>query len=105
MVERVAAYGSCVRCERALGLASVERGGKWYGNAACAEGRDCPLDERGPAVAEAALYSRPRRFFRARAPKELNGPQSRRTARGPYSSTEPGAGGGTSSARSSGRIS
>jgi hypothetical protein len=105
MVERVPAYGSCVRCQRALGLASVKRGGAWYGNAACAEGRDCPLDERDPDVAEAALYSRPRRFFRARAPKELNGPQNRRTAQGPYSSTEAAAGGGASSARSSGRMS
>jgi hypothetical protein len=72
MIERVPASGSCVRCQRSLGLASVKRDGRWYGNVACAEGRDCPLDVRAPAVAEPALYSRPRRFFGARAPKELN---------------------------------
>ena len=71
-MERVPASGSCVRCQRSLGLASVKHGGLWYGNAACAEGRDCPLDARDPAVAEPALYSRPRRYFNARAPKELN---------------------------------
>ena len=71
MVERVPASGSCIRCQRSLGLASVKRDGLWYGTVACAEGRDCPLDSREPAVAEPALYSRPRRFFAARAPKEL----------------------------------
>ena len=71
-VERVPAYGSCRRCQRALGLASVKRDGEWYGSVACAEGGECPLDVRGPSVAESALYSRPRRFFRSRAPKELN---------------------------------
>jgi hypothetical protein len=72
MVERVPASGSCIRCQRALGLASVKHDGLWYGTVACAEGRDCPLDNRQPGVAEPALYSRPRRFFTARAPKELN---------------------------------
>jgi len=72
-VDRVPAYGSCARCQRALGLASVKRGGRWYGAVACAEGGECPLDFRAPAVGEVALYSRPRRFFRARRPKELKG--------------------------------
>jgi hypothetical protein len=76
MVERVPASGSCIRCQRALGLASVKHGGLWYGSVACAEGRACPLDSRGPAVAESALYSRPRRFFGPRAPKELKAAQS-----------------------------
>lgn len=72
MTERVPAAGSCIRCHRALGLASVKQGGEWYGSVACAEGRDCPLDVHDPAVAERALYPRPRRFFRRRLPKELN---------------------------------
>ena len=72
-VEHVAAAGSCVRCGRALGLASAEVDGRWYGNSACATGGTCPLDERAPAVSEEALYSRPRRFFRRRRPKELRG--------------------------------
>lgn len=71
-VDRVPAYGSCVRCQRSLGLASVKRDGQWYGTLVCAEGGDCPLDARAPGVDERALYSRPRRFFRKRAPKELN---------------------------------
>jgi hypothetical protein len=69
--DRVAAAGSCARCGRALGLASAEVNGRWYGNSACASGGACPLDERAPAVAEAALFGRPRRFFRRRRPKEL----------------------------------
>ncbi len=76
MVERVPASGSCARCQRSLGLASVERGGVWYGAVACAEGRACPLDVRAPAVPEPALYARPRRFFRARRPKELRASQA-----------------------------
>ncbi len=72
MTDRVAAAGSCARCQRALGLASVKRGEDWYGSVACAEGRDCPLDVREPAVAERALYPRPHRFFRRRRPMELN---------------------------------
>ena len=71
MVDRVAAARSCLRCQRSLGLASVKRGEAWYGSVDCAEGRDCPFDERAPAVAEDALYGRPRRFFRKRRPKEL----------------------------------
>jgi hypothetical protein len=70
-IERVAAAGSCARCGRALGLASAEVNGLWYGNSGCASGGACPLEEHPPAVAEAALFSRPRRFFRRRRPKEL----------------------------------
>ena len=72
-VDRIAASGSCARCGRALGLASAEVDGRWYGNAACATGAECPLDERDPAVAEPLLYARPRRFMRRRKPKELRG--------------------------------
>jgi hypothetical protein len=67
----VAASGSCIRCQRSLGLASVKRAELWYGSTACAEGRVCPFDSREPAVAEPALYSRPRRYFARREPKEL----------------------------------
>ncbi|HKA15279.1 MAG TPA: hypothetical protein VKH41_09705 [Myxococcota bacterium] len=70
-MERVPASGSCIRCQRSLGLASVKRGDHWYGTVQCAEGRACPLDSRPPAVPEPALYSRPRRFFARREPKEL----------------------------------
>jgi len=49
----------------------VKRGDHWYGTVQCAEGRACPLDSRPPAVPEPALYSRPRRFFARREPKEL----------------------------------
>jgi len=72
MVQHVPQSGSCFRCQRRLGLASVKRDGKWYGSVACAEGEDCPLDRREPAVPEPALYARPRRFFRKRMPAELN---------------------------------
>jgi len=72
VIERVPASGSCTRCLRSLGLASVKRADKWYGAVACAEGRECPFDSRDPAVAEPALYPRPRRFFARRDPKELN---------------------------------
>jgi hypothetical protein len=75
MIERVPASGSCVRCQRRLGLASVKVRGRWYGSEACAEGGECPLDAREPAVPEPALYARPRRFFRRRRPKELNAGQ------------------------------
>jgi hypothetical protein len=51
----------------------VKRGDLWYGSTACAEGRTCPFDSREPEVAESALYSRPRRYFARRAPKELKG--------------------------------
>jgi hypothetical protein len=72
-VDRVAANGSCARCGRALGLASAEVDGLWYGNAACATGGPCPLDVKAPAVPERALYAVPRRLMRRRRPKELRG--------------------------------
>jgi hypothetical protein len=65
------ATGACVRCWRALDLASVEVDGRWYGRAECALGGACPLDDSAPAVPERALINRPRRFFGRRAPKEL----------------------------------
>ena len=71
MVDRVPSSGSCVRCSRSLGLASVKVEGKWYGSASCARGGDCPLDRHEPAGEEDALYARPRRYFGCRAPKEL----------------------------------
>jgi hypothetical protein len=73
MVDRIASSGSCVRCWRSLGLASVKVEGRWYGSASCARGGECPLDRREPAVAEPALFARPRRYFGRRAPKELKG--------------------------------
>ena len=71
MIEQVAASGSCVRCGRALDLASAQVNGSWYGNLECALGGECPLDDRPPAVDERQLYPRPRRFMRRRLPKEL----------------------------------
>ena len=73
MIDRVPSSGSCARCKRALGLTSVKVDGRWYGSATCADGDECPLAERAPAVPETFLISRPRRFFRRRAPKELRG--------------------------------
>jgi hypothetical protein len=70
-MELVAASGSCVRCGRALDLASAKVGGRWYGNEICATGAPCPLDREEPAVPEPRLYSRPRRHLRRRLPKEL----------------------------------
>ena len=66
MIDRVPSSGSCFRCQRSLGLASVKQDGRWYGSPSCADGGDCPLEKRDPA-----LYASPRRFFRSRAPKEL----------------------------------
>jgi len=77
-VERVASSGSCVRCGRALGLASALVDGRWYGNAACAGEGPCALDQRPAAVPEDRLYSRPRRHFRRRLPKELRTARERR---------------------------
>ena len=79
-IERVAAAGSCARCGRALGLASAEVNGLWYGNSGCASGGACPLEDYPPVVAEAALFARPRRFFRRRRPKELLTHEFRTTA-------------------------
>lgn len=71
MIDRVPSSGSCVRCQRSLGLSSVKVRGEWYGSATCADGGSCPLDRNAPSVSESALYARPRRFFGRRAPKEL----------------------------------
>jgi hypothetical protein len=71
MMHRIPASGSCIRCQRALGLTAAKVDGQWYGTATCAEGGACPLDRRAPAVPEVALYSRPRRYFHARSPREL----------------------------------
>ena len=79
-MERVPASGSSIRCRRSLGLASVKVGDLWYCSPACAEG-EVPSTTR-PAVSEAALYARPRRYFRARAPKELRASAVRRTPPG-----------------------
>lgn len=81
-MDRVPATGSCIRCQRSLGLASVKVRGEWYGMATCAEGGPCPLDREAPAVAEAALYARPRRYFRQRTPKELKAAAWHRTPAG-----------------------
>ncbi len=72
MTDRVPSSGSCCRCQRSLGLASVKVDGRWYGSAGCASGGDCLLEERAPAVSESVLYARPRRFYSNRAPKELS---------------------------------
>lgn len=70
-LEMVAGSGSCVRCGRALGLASAKVDGRWYGNAICATGAPCPLDREEPKVPEPRLYPRPRRYLRRRRPIEL----------------------------------
>ena len=62
--------GSCARCREVLGLASVKLAGRWYCSTSCADGR-APVEPRRPAVPEPWLYARPRRFYRARRPKEL----------------------------------
>jgi hypothetical protein len=77
-VERVASSGSCARCGRSLDLASAKVDGRWYGNAICATGAPCPLDERAPEVPERRLYARPARFLRKRLPKELRASTRRR---------------------------
>ncbi len=69
--------GSCARCRASLELTSLKKGGVWYCGAACAEGR---VEEppRAARVPESWLYNRPRRFFRARKPKELKSTQGGR---------------------------
>jgi hypothetical protein len=76
-IERVPAIGSCVRCGRALDLASAKVGDHWYGNLICSTGAPCPYDRRESVVPEPRLIPRPRRFFRRRAPKELRATSSR----------------------------
>jgi hypothetical protein len=77
-VERVPSSGSCARCGRSLDLASAKVDGRWYGNAICATGAPCPLDERAPEVPERRLFARPARFLRKRLPKELRASTRRR---------------------------
>jgi len=64
--------GSCARCRASLDLASLEVRGVWYCSSDCALGR-VSAEPRSPRVPERWLYGRPRRFFGARAPKELRG--------------------------------
>jgi hypothetical protein len=72
LFEPSSATGSCVRCQRALDLASVKVEGQWYCRASCAAG----VASEKPRVPELALINRPRRFFRRRAPKELRRKES-----------------------------
>jgi hypothetical protein len=81
-MDRVASSGSCTRCQRSLGLAALKLRDHWYCSMACAEGDPDPADRPAPAVAEAALYPRPRRHFRNRLPKELKASAVRRTPPG-----------------------
>ena len=69
--------GSCARCRDSLDLASMKLGGVWYCSSSCAEGR-VAAERATPSVPEPWLYARPRRFFRARAPKELKSSGARR---------------------------
>jgi hypothetical protein len=69
--------GSCARCGDSLDLASLKVGDAWYCSSACAQGR-VAAERSQPSVPETWLYARPRRFFRARAPKELNSSSARR---------------------------
>jgi hypothetical protein len=70
--EASSATGSCVRCQRALDLASVKLDGHWYCRASCAAG----VVNEETRVPELALINRPRRFFGRRAPKELRRKES-----------------------------
>jgi hypothetical protein len=72
LFEESSATGSCVRCQRALDLASVKVDGQWYCRASCASG----VAGEKPRVPELALINRPRRHFRRRAPKELQHKES-----------------------------
>lgn len=51
-------------------MASIKRDGTWYCSTACSEGRPSGTD-RAAVVPDPWLYSRPRRFFEKRRPKEL----------------------------------
>ena len=66
-MELRSATGSCARCQRGLDLASVKLDGAWYCRASCAAGSGVEK----PRVSEVALYNRPRRHWKRRAPKEL----------------------------------
>ena len=81
-MDRVPASGSCYRCQQSLGLLSVKVHDHWYCTASCAEGGPSTPDVGATAVAEAALYARPRRHFRNRLPKELRASATRRTPPG-----------------------
>jgi hypothetical protein len=81
-MDRVPASGSCYRCQQSLGLLSVRANERWYCSASCAEGGPSVPEVGAPAVAEAALYARPRRYFRNRLPKELRASAERRTPPG-----------------------
>ena len=50
--------------------------GVWYCGSDCADGRD-GAEPRQPRVPEPWLYARPRRFYRARKPKELKSSRRR----------------------------
>ncbi|HVH17114.1 MAG TPA: hypothetical protein VNF72_02330 [Myxococcota bacterium] len=54
----------------------------WYCTASCAEGGPPTPEVGATAVDEAALYARPRRYFRSRLPKELRAAAARRTPAG-----------------------
>ena len=69
--------GVCARCGGPLDLASLKLGEAWYCSSACAQGR-VAAERSEPSVPESWLYARPRRFFRARKPKELKGSAVRR---------------------------
>jgi hypothetical protein len=62
--------GSCARCHARLDLASLAVRGVWYCSSDCALGR-VSAQPRSKSVPEPWLTGRPRRHFRARAPKEL----------------------------------
>jgi hypothetical protein len=65
--------GSCTNCLAPLDLDAVKSGGTWYCCMSCARGL---AREREGGLPEERLYHRPKRFFRARPPKELRSAQS-----------------------------
>lgn len=81
-MDRVPASGSCYRCQQSLGLLSVKVQDHWYCTASCAEGGPPTPEIGATAVDEAALYARPRRYYRSRLPKELRAAAARRTPPG-----------------------
>ena len=81
-MDHVPASGSCIRCQRSLGLVSVKLNDHWYCTASCAEGGPPTPEVGAQAVSEAALYARPRRYFRSRMPKELRASAEQRTPAG-----------------------